>query len=59
MLLIKIALKLDNPEKIKKEIKERNELISKMVGNLYPFIVFNEIIQLQQLYYNITKKFDY
>jgi len=59
MLPIKDALKLTEPEKIKEELKARKELISLMVGSLYPRIVFDEIVLLRKLYTKLTRKFDY
>ena len=58
-LPIEDALKLTEPEKIKEELKARKELISLMVGSLYPRIVFDEIVLLRKLYTKLTRKFDY
>ena len=46
MLTIKKALELNSLDEINNEISERYELLSKMVGTLYPQIIMYEINQL-------------
>lgn len=52
------AKKLD-PAGINAEIKERRELMSQMVGQLYPSILWDEILELRDLYTKQTGKYDF
>lgn len=52
------AMKLD-PEGIQAEINERKALIDQMVGQLYPGIVWEEIVTLRAEYHRKTGNYDY
>lgn len=50
---------LEPPDSIKLEIIERQELIKKMVGMLYPSILQDEIKELRRVYIEKTGEYDY
>lgn len=52
------AKKLD-PAGINAEIKDRKDLMQQMVGQLYPSILWDEILVLRQLYVEKTGKYDF
>lgn len=45
---IKKVIEFEDPAAITKEIEEREKLLKKMVGTLYPRIVLDEIIKLKK-----------
>lgn len=48
MIAASVLEKLTTPEEIDAEIEQRRQLISQMVGQLYPSILSDEIDQLQK-----------
>lgn len=48
-----------DPEGIDSEIKERRALMDQLVGQLYPSILWEEIIALRAEYYRKAGKFSY
>lgn len=44
---------------INAEIKERKDLMQQMVGQLYPPIVWKEILELRNVYVEKTGKYDF
>lgn len=52
------AKKLD-PDGINGEIKERRDLIQQMVGQLYPSVLWDEILELREIYVKVTGKYDF
>lgn len=52
------AKKLD-PAGINIELKERRDLIRQMVGQLYPSILWDEILVLREIYVEKTGKYDF
>ncbi len=52
------AKKLD-PAGINAELKERKDLMNRMVGQLYPSILWDEILVLRKIYIEKTGKYDF
>ena len=53
---IKESLELQDPIEVVKEIAERKNLLFKMIGQLYPMIIDQELNQLEKLYYSLDGK---
>ena len=54
MIFTEEELKNMTPEELLEKIKGHKELLSQLVGNLYPQIVWDEIIKMREKYSEIT-----
>lgn len=51
--------KKGTPEEINQEIRERRNLMSQMVGQLYPSVLWDEVVELRHAYIEKTGRYDY